>query len=55
MVEFQVDVPGPYLLVDHSLWALDKGALGSIEVSGAPRPDTFRALTEVAPGHSGGH
>ncbi|MGH7334899.1 MAG: copper-containing nitrite reductase [Candidatus Rokuibacteriota bacterium] len=56
IVEFKVNVPGRYLLVDHSLSrALDKGALGSLEVTGAPRPDVFRALTPVAPGRSSGH
>jgi nitrite reductase (NO-forming) len=56
MVEFTAQVPGRYLLVDHSLSrALDKGALASIEVTGAPRPDIFQALTPVAPGRSGGH
>jgi nitrite reductase (NO-forming) len=56
IVEFKVQAPGRYLLVDHSLSrALDKGALGSLEVTGAPRPDLFRALTPVAPGRSGGH
>jgi len=48
IVEFRVDHPGRYLLVDHSLSrALDKGALGSLEVTGAERPEIFRAL---APG-----
>jgi nitrite reductase (NO-forming) len=56
IVEFKVDVPGRYLLVDHSLSrALDKGALGSLEVTGDPRADIFRALTEVNPGRSSGH
>ena len=56
IVEFKADVPGRYLLVDHSLSrAMDKGALGSIEVTGAARPDVFRALTPVDPARSGGH
>lgn len=35
MVEFQVNVPGTYLLVDHSLTrAFNKGALGQLKVNG---------------------
>src|SRR4029078_9750708 len=36
IVEFQVDVPGSYTLVDHSiLRAFNKGALGELKVEGA--------------------
>jgi len=36
MVEFRVDVPGTYTMVDHSIFrALDKGANGQIIASGA--------------------
>ncbi len=35
MVEFKVEVPGTYVLVDHSLFrAFNKGALGMLKVSG---------------------
>ncbi|NJO12199.1 MAG: nitrite reductase, copper-containing [Gammaproteobacteria bacterium] len=35
MVEFQVEVPGTYVLVDHSLFrAFNKGALGMLKVDG---------------------
>jgi nitrite reductase (NO-forming) len=35
MVEFKVEVPGTYILVDHSLFrAFNKGALGMLKVSG---------------------
>ena len=56
IVEFKAETPGRYLIVDHSLSrALDKGALGSIEVMGEARPDVFRALTPVDPARTGGH
>lgn len=43
-VEFTVDVPGRYLLVDHALSrALDKGAVAVLEVAGPERPDVFSA------------
>ena len=35
MVEFKVDVPGSYVLVDHSIFrAFNKGALGLLKVEG---------------------
>jgi len=35
MVDFRVDVPGTYILVDHSLFrAFNKGALGMLKVAG---------------------
>lgn len=41
-VEFTVDVPGTYTLVDHALSrALDKGAIAQIVVSGDPVPEIF--------------
>ncbi len=37
MVDFKVDVPGTYILVDHSLFrAFNKGALGMLKVDGPP-------------------
>src|SRR6185369_8319563 len=55
IVELRVDVPGRFLLVDHSISrAMDKGALGSLVVSGDDRPDLFRSLSpEIAKRHSG--
>lgn len=45
IVEFQFMVPGNYVIVDHSLTrAIDKGALGIIEVTGPENPQVFRQL-----------
>jgi len=45
IVEFKVDVPGAYILVDHSIFrAIDKGAVAILEVSGPDAPDVFKAL-----------
>lgn len=41
IVEFTAEVPGTYVLVDHALARLDKGAWGTISVEGEPRPDIF--------------
>src|SRR5215813_10996907 len=55
VVEMKMNVPGRYLLVDHSIVrAMDKGALGSIEVAGAEQPDIFRTL-KAGMGGTGGH
>lgn len=44
IVEFKVEVPGDYLLVDHALThAIDRGALGFLKVEGSPNPEVFRS------------
>jgi nitrite reductase (NO-forming) len=40
-MEFQVDVPGDYTLVDHAIFRLEKGAMGTLHVSGPERPDIY--------------
>jgi nitrite reductase (NO-forming) len=43
-VEFTVDVPGTYVLVDHALSrTFDKGSLGHLVVTGPANPDVFDA------------
>lgn len=45
VVEFTLDVPGSYLLVDHILTrAIDRGAYAEIIVEGAPNPEIFKAI-----------
>ncbi len=41
MVEFKVEVPGNYTLVDHSLSRALRGAAGTLEGSGEPAPGIF--------------
>lgn len=45
MVEFKVDVPGSYILVDHSLSRLERGLAGYLIVEGEAQPDIFRSDT----------
>lgn len=46
MAEFKLEVPGKYLLVDHSLTrSIDKGALGEIIVEGEDNPEIYQGLT----------
>lgn len=60
IVEFTLDVPGKFLLVDHALARMNKGAWAVLEVTGETRPDIFSAIVPsnanvVAPMHSGGY
>lgn len=42
IVEFKVDVPGRYILVDHSIFrAFNKGALGMLDVKGEENKDIY--------------
>ncbi|WP_118836969.1 copper-containing nitrite reductase [Neisseria meningitidis] len=50
IVEFKVDIPGSYTLVDHSIFrAFNKGALGQLEVEGAENPEIMtQKLSDTA-------
>jgi len=41
IIEFKPLVPGSYKLVDHALIRVARGLVGTIEVSGPPRPELF--------------
>ena len=54
IIEFKVDVPAAYILVDHAISrAIDKGAVGILEVTGAEVPQIFKPLK--AGGADAGH
>jgi nitrite reductase (NO-forming) len=53
MVEFKIDVPGTYLLVDHSLSRLFKGAVGQIVATGAEDPAVFSPMGKGQPQPTG--
>ena len=42
IVEFSVQYPGTYVLVDHALSRAGKGAVGLLEVTGKPVPEVYR-------------
>ncbi len=44
VVEFQVNVAGTFLLVDHSLTRVEKGAMGELSAEGKEVPEIFRPL-----------
>ncbi|MEO6169911.1 MAG: copper-containing nitrite reductase [Lysobacter sp.] len=49
MVEFKVDYPGRYLLVDHALSRAEKGLIGFLNVKGDADPAIFRTSEEIDP------
>lgn len=51
IVEFGLDVPGNYVLVDHALARLDRGAWGLLKVIGVPNPAIFDGVIEEGHGH----
>jgi nitrite reductase (NO-forming) len=44
IVEFKTKVPGTYILVDHRLGRLQKGAAGNLEVEGPPNTQLFKSV-----------
>jgi nitrite reductase (NO-forming) len=52
IVEFKLEVPGRYIMVDHSLSRLERGLAGFLVVEGPPNPDVFHG---EGPGSMAGH
>ncbi len=44
VLEFQVEVPGTYVLVDHAVFRTERGALGLLRVEGPEAPEIFRKI-----------
>jgi len=51
MVEFKVEVPGRYILVDHSLSRLERGLAGYLLVEGPDAPEIFFGEATDGIGH----
>ena len=51
VVEFKVDYPGKYVLVDHALSRLDRGAWGVIHAEGEADPSIYDGDVESGAGH----
>jgi nitrite reductase (NO-forming) len=51
MVEFTVDVPGKYILVDHALSRMEHGLVGHLIVEGPDNPDVFHSDEAASPAH----
>lgn len=48
MVEFKLNYPGNYLLVDHALSRVGKGLVGALEVQGVADASIYQPLSESA-------
>lgn len=46
IVEFTLQVPGDFTLVDHSIFRMMRGALGTLHVEGHDNPDILRKINE---------
>lgn len=44
IAEFKVDVPGNYILVDHSIFRLERGAVGILTVEGPEAPEIYKKI-----------
>ena len=44
VVDFRLEAPGSYTLVDHSIFRTDRGAAGTLEVEGADAPEIYRKV-----------
>jgi nitrite reductase (NO-forming) len=51
MVEFTLEVPGRYILVDHSLSRLERGLAGFLMVEGPEAPEVFDGEPTGDSGH----
>jgi nitrite reductase (NO-forming) len=51
VIEFQLEVPGNYILVDHALSRAERGLVGILQVEGEPRPEIFDGRVEPGSGH----
>src|SRR5216684_3531688 len=51
IVEFKLDVPGNYILVDHALSRAERGLIGILHAEGAPNPEIFEGKVEAGGGH----
>ena len=51
MVEFTLQVPGRYILVDHALSRMQRGLAGYLIVEGPDNPDVFSGTVTPGSGH----
>jgi nitrite reductase (NO-forming) len=51
MVEFTLQVPGRYILVDHALSRLQLGLAGYLIVEGPEAPEIFNGTPSAGSGH----
>ena len=55
VVEFKVEVPGNYILVDHALTRVERGLAGILKVDGPDNPEVFKDYNPKRSALSTGH
>jgi nitrite reductase (NO-forming) len=51
IVEFKLEVPGRFILVDHALSRAERGLIGILNVKGPANPEIFEGQVDPAAGH----
>jgi len=51
MVEFKLEVPGRYILVDHALSRMERGLAGFLMVDGPQAPEIYEGTPQPGSGH----
>jgi len=51
VVDFKLEVPGNYTLVDHALSRMERGLVGILSVEGQPNPEIFNGRVMPGMGH----
>jgi nitrite reductase (NO-forming) len=51
VVEFELDVPGRYLLVDHALSRVERGLVGFLIAEGEENPEIYKPYSAASDGH----
>ena len=51
IVEFKLDVPGNYILVDHALSRAERGLIGILHAEGPANPEIFEGQVDTLAGH----
>ncbi len=55
VVDFKLDVPGKFMLVDHALSRVERGLAGVLEVDGPNNPDVFKDHDPIKSAQSMSH
>lgn len=55
VVDFKLDVPGNYILVDHALSRVERGLAGILQVEGPENPTVFKDYNPQRSAQSAGH
>jgi nitrite reductase (NO-forming) len=55
VVEFKLEVPGNYILVDHALTRAERGLAGVLKVEGPDNPEVFKDYDPARSAEAQGH